>query len=269
MEGVDVLLSGVRDAAASAIPAVIDVTPSNTIPAVDSALQWWPVVAVFVMILMVNVAANKALPNLYMFWALGGSVVVLALGIMDGCTWRDLGLSPGTWASGLIWGLGAIALVYAVYEIGSHLPRIRQAFNDTSITGLPRWKVYFKALVELPFGTVLFEEIAFRGVLWAMLARRIDWIPATIVTAVLFGFWHILGSLDLHERNPGLAVGNRPRVSQILAVSGAVLNTAIGGLIFTGLRVVSGSLFAPMGFHWATNGWGYLFARRFRIDGNQ
>lgn len=261
------LLPQMLDAASQALPALVDLTPENTIPTVNPTLEWWPVAAVIVLILMVNVAAHKALQSLYMFWALGGSVVVLTIGILDGCTWRDLGLAPSTWVAGLAWGLGAIALVYTIYEIGSHLPRIRQAFNDTSITGLPRWRVYFKALVELPFGTVLFEEIAFRGVLWAMLARRMDWIPATIITAVLFGLWHILGSLDLHERNPGLAMHDRPRVAQLLAVSGAVLNTAIGGLLFTGLRLVSGSLFAPMGFHWATNGWGYLFARRFRVSG--
>lgn len=252
----------------AALPALVDLTPENTIPTVNPTLEWWPVIAVVVLILMVNVAAHKALQSLYMFWALGGSVVVLTIGVLDGCTWRDLGLAPSTWVAGLVWGLGAIALVYSIYEIGSHLPRIRQAFNDTSITGLPRWRVYFKALVELPFGTVLFEEIAFRGVLWAMLARRIDWVPATLITAVLFGMWHILGSLDLHERNPGLAMHDKPRVAQLLAVSGAVLNTAIGGLIFTGLRLASGSLFAPMGFHWATNGWGYLFARRFKVTGS-
>jgi hypothetical protein len=37
----------------------------------------------------------------------------------------------------------------------------------------------------------------------------------------------------------------------------------------SGLRILSGSLFAPMGFHWATNGWGYLFARRIHVNGGR
>lgn len=254
---------------ASALPALVDLTPANTIPTVDPSLAWWPVAAVIVLIVMINVAAHKALKDLYLFWALGGSVVVLAIGILDGTTWRDLGLAPATWASGLIWGLGSIIGIYTIYEVGSHLPRVSKLFGDQNIAGMPKWRVYWEALVRLPFGTVLFEEIAFRGVLWAMLARRMDWVHATWITAVLFGLWHILGSLDLHKRNPGLAMHGKPRVAQLLAVAGAVVNTAIGGLLFTGLRIVSGSLFAPMGFHWATNGWGYLFARRISVNGGR
>ena len=70
--------------------------------------------------------------------------------------------------------------------------------------------VFMLAVVAAP----IVEEIAFRGVLWAMLARRMDWVHATWITAVLFGLWHILGSLDLHERNPGLAMHGKPRIAQ-------------------------------------------------------
>lgn len=244
------------------LPTFVDLTPANSLPQLTPGLPWWPVVAVLAMMLMVNVAANKALPSLYLFWAISGSIVVLALGRLDGCTWRDLGLSPGTWVPGLIWGIGAIVIIYTIYEIGSRLPRTRRAFADQNIAGMPKWKVYWRALVELPFGTVLFEEVAFRAVLWAMLARRMELLEATLITALLFGLWHILPSLDLHIRNPGLAQHHKPRVAQAKAIVGSVITTALGGLLFSGLRIVSGSLFAPMGLHWATNGWGYLFARR-------
>ncbi len=254
-------------AAAAMMPALADLIPEGAIPTSQQGLPWWPVAAVVVMVVMVNVAAHKALKDLYLFWALGGSVVVLTIGLLDGTTWMDLGLAPSTWVLGLTWGIGSIVTIYAVYAIGARLPRISKAFGDQNIAGMPRWRVYWEALVRLPFGTVLFEEIAFRGVLWAMLARRIDWVHATWITAVLFGLWHILGSLDLHERNPGLGTHGKPRVAQFRAVATAVITTAVGGLLFTALRVVSGSLFAPMGFHWATNGWGYLFARRIQVTG--
>ena len=264
-DGVPVSLSTTL---AGAPPHFVDITPDNTIPQIDPSLPWWPVVAVIVMIAMVNVAAHKALKDLYLFWAIGGSVVVLTLALLDGTTWRDLGLAPSTWVAGLVWGIGSILLIYAIYEIGSRMPKIKNLFGDQSIAGMPKWRVYFEALVRLPFGTVLFEEIAFRAALWAMLCRRMDWVSASLITALLFGLWHILGSLDLHERNPGMSASKRPRVAQALAVTGAVVNTAIGGLVFTGLRVVSGSLIAPMCFHWATNGWGYLFARRLQVSGD-
>lgn len=240
----------------------VDLTPAGTIPTIEAGLQWWPVVAVLAMMLMVNVAANKALPNYYLFWAISGSVVVTAIGILDGCTWADLGLAPNTWVSGLVWGIGAIVLIFVIFEAALRTPRTSGAFGDQNIASMPRWKVFWRSLVELPFGTVLFEEIAFRAVLWAMLCRRMDWPTATIITALLFGLWHILPSLDLHVRNPNLTSSDKPWVARLQAIGGSVLTTAIGGLLFTGLRIVSGSLFAPMGLHWATNGWGYLFARR-------
>ncbi len=240
----------------------VDLTPSGTLPALETGLAWWPVVAVVVLMLMVNVAAHKAVPGLYLFWALGGSVVVLALGLQDGCTWQDLGLAPRTWIPGLVWGFAVMALVFVFFAVGSAWRRTQSAFADQNIAGMTKLRLYWQSLVELPFGTVLFEEVAFRAVLWAMLARRIGVTEATLAASLLFGLWHILPSLDLHERNPGLARGKSSRIAQLKAVIGSVITTAIGGVVFTALRIVSGSLFAPMGFHWATNGWGYLFARR-------
>ena len=233
------------------------------IPEVEPGLKLWPVVAVVVLLVMINVAANKAVPGYYLFWALGGSVGVLALGVLDGCSWADRGLAPRTWVRGAVWGGVAILIVFTIYAIGSSWKRTRNAFRDQNIAGLSGPRLFWQSLVELPFGTVLFEEVAFRGVLWAMLARRYGVVWATIGSSVLFGLWHILPSLDLHLRNERLAaVGGGSWWAQTVAIVGSVITTAIGGIIFCLLRIGSGSLLAPMGLHWATNGWGYLFARR-------
>ena len=48
-------------------------------------------------------------------------------------------------------------------------------------------------------------------------------------------------------------------------MAGTVLFTALGGVVFCLLRLLSGSVFAAMGLHWATNGLGSLvqiFARK-------
>jgi uncharacterized protein len=235
----------------------------HAIPEYTPGLAHWPVIAVIVLMLMVNVAANKAVPGYYLFWTLGGSVVVLALGVLDDCTWADLGLAPGTWIRGAVWGAAAMAIIFTVYAVGSTWRRTRAAFHDTNIAGLSLTRLFWQALVELPFGTVLFEEIAFRGVLWAMLARRYGVLWATIWSSLLFGLWHILPSLDLHLRNERLAgVGGGGWWARATAIGGSVITTMIGGIVFCVLRIMSGSLIAPMGLHWATNGWGYLFARR-------
>ena len=233
------------------------------LPDIEPGLKLWPVIAVLVLLIMINVAANKALPGYYLFWTLGGSVVVMALGIMDGSTWWDMGLAPSTWITGLIWGVGSILAIFLVYAVGSTWKKTRSAFHDQNIAGLSLPRLYWQSMVELPLGTVFFEEIAFRAVLWSMLARRYGVLWATILSSVAFGLWHILPSLDLHLRNASLnKVGGGGWWAQTVAIGGAVLTTTIGGIVFCLLRIVSGSVLAPMGFHWSTNGWGYLFARR-------
>ena len=62
----------------------------------------------------------------------------------------------------------------------------------------------FTAFVRIPLGTVLFEEIAFRGVLWALLARHLGrwWVLG--ITSVLFGMWHVLAATHFGGANAGV-----------------------------------------------------------------
>jgi membrane protease YdiL (CAAX protease family) len=98
-------------------------------------------------------------------------------------------------------------------------------------------------------------------VLFAMLARRFGVVPAIIISAILFGLWHILASIGSHEQSAALGsvVGTGKRAA-ILAVVLSVVTTTIAGVVFALLRIVSGSVIAPMGLHWATNGLGYFFS---------
>ena len=94
-----------------------------------------------------------------------------------------------------------------------------------------------------------------------MLARRFDLTTAIVVSAILFGLWHILPSIGTHENNPALGgVVGSGRRGNILGVLASVLTTTLAGVLFTLMRIFSGSVIAPMGFHWATNGLGYAFS---------
>ena len=113
----------------------------------------------------------------------------------------------------------------------------------------------------MPFGTVLLEEIAFRAVLFSMLARRFGLVWAIVLSSIVFGLWHILPSWGTHEQNPALgSVAGEGARGNVIAISLSVLTTAVAGVLFAALRLVSGSVLAPMGFHWATNGLGYAFS---------
>ena len=115
-------------------------------------------------------------------------------------------------------------------------------------------------LVVIPLGTVIPEEFAFRGVLWGLLRRRSGRWTATVVSSVLFGFWHVAPALAGGAANQAVdeAVGGGP-LGVLVRVAGTVLFTAAAGVVFCELRVRSGSLLAPMLAHWSVNGLGVIF----------
>ena len=174
-----------------------------------------------------------------------------------GLSWADLGLGPGTWRRGLAWAGTAIGAVAVVFAVGAALPLTRNSFRDTRYH--LGWAALLTAFVLIPLGTVLLEEIAFRGVLWGLLRSwRGPWV-ATSISSALFGLWHVLPSLHLAADNQavGQAVGGGLS-GQVLSVLGTVLFTAASGVVFCELRRRSGSVLAPAGLHWATNALGVL-----------
>jgi membrane protease YdiL (CAAX protease family) len=231
-------------------------------PEQQAGLPWWPVALVIGLLIVLNVINNRLAPQShYLLWAFGSSVVLLAVGLLDGNTWTDMGLGWSYLVPGLLWAAVCIGGVTAVYLIGSAFRRTRKAFHDERMTGLSGGRMVFQALVEVPFGTVLLEEIAFRAVLFSMLVRRFGLVWGLVISAVLFGLWHILPSIGTHEQNPALgSVVGSGRRGNVIAVALSVLTTTVAGVLFAGLRIISGSVLAPMGLHWATNGLGYAFS---------
>ena len=232
------------------------------VPPQQAGLAWWPVAVVIAALVVINIVNNRLAPQThYLLWTFGGSVGLLAFGLLDGNTWTDMGFGWQYLIPGLIWAGICIGGVTAVYLVGSAFRRTRAAFHDERMSELTGGRLMFQALIEVPFGTVLFEEIAFRSVLLSMLIRREGLVFGVIVSSLLFGLWHILPSIGTHEQNPALGsvVGGGLR-GNILAVALSVLTTSIAGVVFAALRLVSGSVLAPMGLHWATNGLGYAFS---------
>jgi membrane protease YdiL (CAAX protease family) len=182
------------------------------------------------------------------------AAVLLWLARLAGLSWQELGLGPGTWRRGLTWAAAIIGLAAIVLAAGAALPLTRDAFRDSRYH-LDLAHALLTAFVLIPVGTVLLEEIAFRGVLWGLLRRTGGTVVATTVSSALFGLWHILPSLGLATDNEaiGNAVG-QGRSAQVIAVLGTVAFTGLSGVVFCELRRRSGSILAPAALHWAVNG---------------
>ena len=189
-----------------------------------------------------------------------GSALIVWIGYRAGVTLSDIGLGPNSWIPGLIWSAGCIALVTSVYVIGGSMTFTRRFLADDRAVLGPRTLAY-KVLVNVPLGTVLFEELAFRGVGLALLAQWFPLWQAVLYSSLLFGFWHILPSLVMHDANAAvgdlLGQGIWGRLQSVLLT---VLGTAIAGVVFCLLRIQSDSLLPPMALHWAINGLGFIAA---------
>jgi membrane protease YdiL (CAAX protease family) len=190
------------------------------------------------------------------------ALLLLFVARWAGLTWPELGLGQQTLLRGAQVALAAVLAVGLVYSAGVAIPFTRSAFRDT------RYRLGLRAalhtsLVVVPLGTVLFEEVAFRSVLWGLLARDFGVSAATVASACLFGLWHVLPAIDLartHTSVRGRSVAGGRRVA--ITVLATIAFTTIAGIVFAELRRRSGSLVAPMGLHWATNGLGVLAAAR-------
>ncbi|MGI5472999.1 lysostaphin resistance A-like protein [Streptomyces sp. CA-132043] len=217
-------------------------------------------VAVTVAVLVAaNLANNHWLPAWGWLTAIVTSALLLGVLFRAGGTWADAGLDPATLGRGARWAAVLIGLVGVVYAAAALLPATRALFADERYSTLTGGQVAMRVLVTVPLGTVLLEEVAFRGVLYGLVRRARGAVWATAVSSVLFGLWHVLPSLQLASVKPALApVFGRSALGAVAAVVTAVLFTGAAGVLFCELRRRSGSLLAPMGLHWAVNAFGYL-----------
>jgi membrane protease YdiL (CAAX protease family) len=219
----------------------------------------WAVAVVVAFLVVVNVLDARVAHAALVLGPVG-AVGLLAVARWAGLSWRELGLGGGTWRRGLVWAAGAIGAVAVVFAAGAALPVTRDAFRDARYH-LDWEHALLTAFLLIPLGTVLFEEVAFRGVLWGLLRRGHGTWIATVVSSALFGLWHVLPSLSLATNNQaiGSAVG-KGTSGEAISVLGTVLFTGLAGVVFCELRRRSGSLLASAGLHWAVNGLGALTA---------
>jgi membrane protease YdiL (CAAX protease family) len=146
-----------------------------------------------------------------------------------------------------------------VFAVAVAVPGLRGLFGDGRLDTLGVGTLLWVTLIRIPLGTVLLEEIAFRGVLPALLGagERWRWRPV-LVAAGLFGLWHAFPSLTMQQNAAiGTAFGGVPIVVVSLFT---MLAAAVAGVVLYWWRHTGRGLLAPMLVHLATNSGGVLVA---------
>jgi membrane protease YdiL (CAAX protease family) len=197
---------------------------------VDAASALAAVIAVLV---THNVVGNLVLPQA---WYIPANLVTTAV-VVGGAG----GVEVGGVGDGLAAGLPIAAALALAFVVATRVPPLRPLLADGRMAGVGRAETAYRALVRIPLGTVVLEEVAFRGML-------LD-LGGAAVSSVLFGLWHVLPTQAALDANR-LA---RERRARCVAVAGAVVAMTAVGLAFCWLRLWTGSLVAPMAVHAAAN----------------
>lgn len=183
--------------------------------------------------------------------ALAGAVLLVVARVALGLDAADLGLR----LEGAALGFVVAAPAVVVLVVASWRPAWRARLADRRYAGVRSTEAVFIALVRIPIGTALFEELAFRGALYAAFAGEGRW-AATGASGLAFGLWH-LGSTRLLVRanRPGAA-----RIVVVAVVAGGVAATAAAGMGLAWLRIEGGGIAAPVVVHAVVNVGGALAA---------
>lgn len=198
-----------------------------------------------------NVFVNRFLPERrYVAANLAATAAAIAGSTLAGAGPSKIGLAPQALRSGLRYGLGGAAIVGTATMAASRAPMSRDLFADARAQ--PH-DVAYQVFVRIPLGTVVLEEVLFRG----MLPAAIRGARADLAASALFGLWHIVptqNTLDINQlTDPTL---------RLRAVAAGVGATFIAGLGLAAIRRRSGSLLAPMLIHWSANAVAYTIAAR-------
>jgi membrane protease YdiL (CAAX protease family) len=200
---------------------------------------------------------DRAVPGADVAVGLGLVACLVAIARGQGLAAADLGLARSTWPAGLRWS--AAALVGTAYALAYVAGPVREALPDGE-GGLGRAALW-TVLVVIPLGTVLPEELAFRGLLLALLGRRNGHLSAILLSSGLFGLWHVVPSLGGGTANATMAsVVGADVAGTVARVVVTVGFTSLAGVVLCCLRLRSSSLLAPVLAHWTVNGLGVIVA---------
>ena len=173
----------------------------------------------------------------------------LALGATPG----DLGWSPAAAGRGLRTGGAVSAVILGSLGLVAALPATDPLLADPRVDDAPRRELARRAVLDIPLGTAVYEELVFRSALLGLALRRVPAPVAVALTSTVFGLWHVLPALEDRRRDERVAA--RPLAA---TVGPTVLATTAAGVGFSVLRLRTGSVLAPILVHAATNVGGLL-----------
>lgn len=181
---------------------------------------------------------------------LGTTAAVLGLARWAGLDQATIGLDRRELAGGVATGVAGATAVAAALGVVASTRIGRELLDDDRVVDASWPQTVLHVGVLIPLGTVVLEEVAFRGVLPALLDPTGRSVAATVlIPSLAFGAWHIVSSRHFvaahdHARADGGATGSTP---------GIVTATTAAGVVLALARRRGGHLAAPALMHFTAN----------------
>ena len=134
--------------------------------------------------------------------ALAAAGIMALLARRAGATLAQLGLVPENVPQGVRAGLLAGIPIGSMVALGAFLPATKRFYREERIVRASAVDAAHELLLQIPLATVAAEELMFRGALDALLSQRRSPASAALVSAALFGAWHVLPALDRTSQTP-------------------------------------------------------------------
>ncbi|HSX53638.1 MAG TPA: CPBP family intramembrane glutamic endopeptidase [Patescibacteria group bacterium] len=209
----------------------------------------------FVLTLIVfNIAFISSNGWARLFWNISGYAILFMVYKFTRLSLDSIGLSRRSIKPGLKYGCYIVLVILFVMLVAF--------FIDKTIYKDPRYHrnlstALYSVLILLPLKTVIFEEIAFRGILPAILLKiRNERRFAAIVASLAFGLWHVFSATKIGNYH----IGGNVNIPGIAVIGGVFIATSLFGYLLCELRLRSNSLVAPIIVHWFLNGFGIVLA---------
>lgn len=178
---------------------------------------------------------------------LSGLVLVWALTYGE-LTAEKLGLSAGTGIlPSVVWGIGGGLLLAsvplaAIWIVRPSVPAMPDEFGGTVWEGLRA-----RLFVCIPFGTVVPEELLFRGIAFQLMLMNWTVATAVVLSSTVFALWHLGPAIRQVVDKAG---GSRSTALQPVAT---ILFAFAGGVVLAVSAWQTSSLLAPVIAHGMVN----------------
>jgi membrane protease YdiL (CAAX protease family) len=214
------------------------------------------VIVFLVIISIYSLVITHVIPKKY--YSLSNILIALGsivYGLVDGVNLHDMAIGLHAVGKSVIIVAGILLFIAVILSLAYLVPPLKKLMSDGPSKRSDKKHALNELLVRVPFGTALSEEIIFRGVLLGMLLQDVSRIQAIIASAVAFGLWHVVPTLQTVRANDAFKdlIGDQKRHHAISIVT-TVLVTGVAGVVFAWLRLLADNLIAPWLVHTFING---------------